>query len=322
MRVIHGREAHIPRLTRPKVTLGTFDGVHLGHQRVLERTVNWAHSTDAVAVAVTFDRRPRQTLAGVGPDHITSLRHRLLLLERLGVDLVLVLAFDRALASCEPEAFIREILLDTLGAGGVLLGHDTRFGHGGRGDLDLMQAAGHKFNFEVRAVPVVDLDGRPVSSTRVRMAITAGDLALAERLLGRQVSTLGTVVGGTGRGREVGVPTANLDLHHEVRLPEGVYATRAGFGGRWYDSVTNIGRPPSLSANGRPFLSDEIVTEAYVLDFSGDLYGKDIEVRFLRRLRPERRFDSPAALARAIADDVAAARAFHAADNVSVEPIV
>lgn len=324
MKVIHGCTDIIAPVTRPRVALGTFDGVHLGHQSVLQELVAWARAAKSEAAAVTFDRRPRDALAGLGPEHITSLQHRLLLLERQKIDRVLVLEFDNALAACEPEDFVRDILVGKLGAGGVLLGHDARFGHRGRGNLRLLVHMGKELGFEVRSVPVVEMAGRPVSSTRVRAAIKAGDLERAARLLGRPVSALGTVVRGTGRGKAIGYPTANLDLHHETRLPDGVYTTKTGIAGRWYDSVTNIGRPPRPAPGPATtgHLSDEIVTETYLLDFSGDLYGQDLEVRFLCRIRPERIFDSPEALARAIAEDVEAARACHAADTDTSKPIV
>jgi len=306
----------------PKVTLGTFDGVHLGHQRVLRRLRTWAQRTGSEAVVITFDRRPLETLRGTPPELLTSLRHRLLLIERLGIHAVLVLKFDVALAACEADEFVQRVLVRKLRLSGILLGHDTRFGRGRRGDVQLMKRLGKAHGFAVREAPVVMLDGQPVSSTRAREAVKRGDLLLASRLLGRPFSTLGTVVAGTGRGRTFGYATANLDLHHEVRLPEGVYATRTGFGGEWYDSVTNIGRPPRLLPGGPTFLSAEVVVETHILDFADDLYGRELEVRFLARLRPERRFTSVAGLRRAVARDIRAARPFHSADTDKTKPIV
>jgi riboflavin kinase/FMN adenylyltransferase len=306
----------------PKVTLGTFDGVHVGHQEVLRQLGAWAAGTSSPSVIITFDRRPREALGRSAPDHITSLRHRLLLMERFRIDAAVVLTFDAELAAWAPERFVREVILGAAGADGVLLGHDTRFGHGARGDVALLERLARRHGFEVCSVPVVMLDGAPVSSTRVRQALQAGDLDQAARLLQRPVSTLGTVVRGTGRGKGLGVPTANLDLHHEVRLPEGVYATRTGFEGRWYASVTNIGRPPSFESGGAPYLSEEVATETYLLDFREEIYGKEIEVRFLAHLREEYHFASPAALKKAIARDVAAARPYHARDTDEPEPLV
>jgi riboflavin kinase/FMN adenylyltransferase len=205
--------------------------------------------------------------------------------------------------------------VNRLKAEGVLLGHDTRFGRGGRGDFDLMRRLGAEFHFETRSVPVVELHGAPISSTRLREAIRSGDLRLAERLLGRRVSVYGTVIAGLGRGKRIGFPTINLDLHHEVHPPQGVYATRcliagspAGGVGSLRDSVTNIGRPPTLQPTGPAHLSERVIVETHVLDFSGDLYGQDIEVQFVDRIRGEEVFPSAATLAERIAEDIRKAR--------------
>ena len=163
-------------------------------------------------------------------------------------------------------------------------------------------------HFETRSVPVVELDGAPVSSTRLREAIRAGDLRLTERLLGRRLSVYGTVVPGLARGRRIGFPTINLDLHHEVRPPQGVYATRCLIGGSLRDSVTNIGPPPTLQPTGPAHLSERVIVETYILDFSGDLYGQDIELQFVDRIRAEEVFSSAEALAERIAVDVREAR--------------
>ena len=231
------------------------------------------------------------------------------MLDRLGLDVALVLPFDDRLANLEPEAFVESILAGQLRATGVLLGHDTRFGKAGRGDLRLLSELGERFGFEACSVPVVELDDRPVSSTRIRELLQAGDLRAAERLLGRCVSLFGTVVRGTGRGAEIGYATANLDLRLPALLPEGVYATWADLDGAALPSVTNIGRPPSLRPDGDTYLSDEVAVETHILDHSGDLYGREMEVRFVDFIRPEKVFDSPEALAAAIARDVEAGRA-------------
>lgn len=308
MKVVRGITTDFPLLARPKITLGTFDGVHVGHQFIFSQLLDWARETASPSVAITFDRRPRDTVERKSAEHITSLHHRLLLLEQLHLDLALVLEFDEALAACEPEDFVRSVLVERLHVGGILLGHDTRFGKHARGDIGLLRKLGEAHNFEVCSVPVVKYDGAPVSSTRVRQAITDGELQTAAKLLGRPVSAIGTVIRGTGRGLAWGYPTANLDLHHEVRLPEGVYATQAGLAGRWYNSVTNIGRPPSFQVGQSLYLTDEVIVETFLLDFSEDIYGRELEVRFIRRIRPERTFPSPCALAEAIAADVIVAR--------------
>lgn len=320
MNVFYGRIKKAASVRSPKVALGTFDGVHVGHRRVLQELLRWARATDSDAVVVTFDHKPRHVLNGRPPEQITSLKHRLILFERLGLDATLVLRFNQALASCGPEDFVRDILAKQLHISGVLLGHDTRFGHRARGDLALLRGIGDRAGFEARSVPVAELDGAPVSSTRVRRAIESGDLCMAERLLGRRVSILSTVVPGTGRGRTIGYPTANLEPQHGVRPPEGVYATLTIACSDVHESVTNIGRPPALDTSVAPSALRRVVVETHLLDFSGDLYGEDVEVRFVERLRPERAFQSAEALAEAIAADIAAARTILATARKVGEP--
>jgi len=308
MKVFHGRISEDGSVVQPKIALGTFDGVHLGHQQVLRELLTWARATGSDAVVLTFDRRPRDALAGRPSDLITSVPHRLLLFERLGMDATLVLTFDEALASREPEAFVKDVLVEQLHATGVLLGHDTQFGRERRGDMALLCRLGEELGFEACSVPVVEMDGLAISSTRVREAVEEGDLRLAERLLGRRVSVLGTVIRGTARGKRLGYPTANLDLHHEVRAPEGVYASRTLVGGIWRHSVTNVGRAPTLRSAGPAYASDAVVVETHLFDFSGDLYGKELEVEFVDLIRSEEVFTSAEALAERIARDVEQAR--------------
>lgn len=315
MKTFHGLTSAIGPFTKAKVTLGTFDGVHRGHLSVLRRLLAWARETGGDAVVVTFDRPPRAALTGkprlphgASWGQILSLDHRLMLFERLGLDTTVVLTFEPPLAALEPEEFVKDLLVDRLKAEGVLLGHDTRFGRDGRGDFELMRRLAAQFHFEARSVPVVELDGAPVSSTRLREAIRAGDLRLAERLLGRRVCVRGTVIAGLGRGRRIGFPTINLDLHHEVRPPQGVYATRCLIGGSMRDSVTNIGPAPTLQPTGPAYLSERIIVETHILDFSGDLYGQDVEVQFVDRIRAEEIFPSAESLAERIAADVREAR--------------
>lgn len=307
MKIIQGLSARPELFRHPKVTLGTFDGVHLGHQRVLRHALTWARATGSDAAVITFERKPRHVLSATPFEQITSVRHRLQLFEQIGIDAVVLMDFTPEVAALEPEAFTADWIVRRLGADGVLLGHDTRFGRGGRGDLALLQKLGRKHGFEACSSEVVEVDGAPVSSTRVREAVRAGNLVAAERMLGRRVSLLGTVVHGAGIGRGIGFPTANLDLHHEIRPPEGVYATLAIVGGRVYESATNIGRPSPLT----PGLSraETALVETFIFDYEGDLYGQDIEVQFVARLRDEQTFPDVAALTAQIARDVAQTRA-------------
>ncbi|MBM4046818.1 MAG: riboflavin biosynthesis protein RibF [Planctomycetes bacterium] len=288
----------------PVVTLGMFDGVHQGHQKVIRETVRWARRQRGESVVLTFDRHPASVLGHKPPSHITSLAHRLALFEALGVDVCVVLQFTRRFARTSAEDFIKRIIADALGAKGVLWGFDCAFGRNREGDIGLLRRFGEELGFTVRRCASVRLGRDTVSSTAIRKAIVSGELQKAERMLGRPVSVLGTVVRGAGRGHQLGFATANLDLHHEVHPPIGVYAARARIRGREFPAAVNIGRCPTFGrASALP-----ITVEVHVLDFNEPIRGLDMEVQFIRRLRGERKFRSPAALIAQMHKDVAAVR--------------
>jgi riboflavin kinase/FMN adenylyltransferase len=287
-------------LRRPALTLGVFDGVHRGHLEIFAALRRLADSIGGPAVVVTFRNHPEMVLRGEDPPFLTSLEHRLVLFERAEMDAAVLLRFDERLARLEPEPFVRDVLVGRLGARGVVLGYDQRFGRARRGGLETLQALAPELGLEVRSVSGVQHAGEPVSSTRIRAAIGAGALRDAEAMLGRPVSVLGTVVRGDGRGRRLGFPTANLDLHQEVVPPRGVYATRALLDGVTHDSLTNIGLRPTFHGGGA---GGETV-ETHLLGFPDrDLYGGTMEVFFLGKLRDERKFDSIDALVRQIGAD-------------------
>jgi riboflavin kinase/FMN adenylyltransferase len=291
------------------VAVGTFDGVHLGHAAVLAEVKAWADEIGAVPAAMAFSRPPRGVLGGeLKADLITSPEHRRRLMGRMGVELLLEREFDEELAALSAQDFATEYLLGGFGARGLVLGHDARLGRGGSAGFDAMREIGTGLGFAVRHVgPVVEC-GRTVSSSEVRAAVLAGDLATAECLLGRRVSVLGTVIPGRGRGRELGFPTVNLDLHREVRPPMGVYASRARVeDGPTLASVTNVGFRPTTQPPGEGMRPDLLV-ETHLLEGAADLYGKVVEVEFVKKLRDERRFESDAALSAQIARDVAEAK--------------
>jgi len=298
MKVIHGGK-DLPDLKWPAVTLGTFDGVHLGHQKIFQETVDWARQNDGRAVVVTFSTHPRSITTGVASEFITSLDHRLLLMERHGIDVAVVLDFDRKLAAMPAEEFVVKYFCGLIKARGIVVGFDNRFGRGGEGDPHLLQEMGRAKGFEVRVVGPVRLDGEPVSSTAIRNAICEGRLDAAAAMLGRRVSLLGTVVGGEGRGRQLGFPTANLDLHHETRPPTGLYAGETTLGDRTYKALVSIGSQPTFHAPGSP-----VVVEVYIQGYHGNLYGRDLEVVFVKKLREQQQFESAEELAQAIRKDI------------------
>ncbi len=292
---------------RPVMTLGFFDGVHLGHQRVLDLVLARAKAFKAPALVLTFENHPAEVLRGKGPPTLTSLPHRLRLFAERGVDRCLVLRFDEALARMEAEDFAREIIVGRIGARAVVLGFDSTFGRAARGNAELLASMADELGIRVESSPVVQVDGRPVSSTAVRGAVAAGDLDQAASMLGRPVEVLGTVVPGEARGRDLGFPTANLDLHHEVRPPRGVYAGDVPWKGKDHVALINIGRRPTF----HPEAGEDLV-EVHLLDFHDPLYGEELRVRFRARLRDERRFASAAELTAAIqADREAALAAIH-----------
>lgn len=274
--------------------------------------MTWARERGGEAVVLTFDRHPLGVIRGSEPPTICTLEHRLVLIGDLGVDHCVVLRFDAALAAVEPEDFVERVYVRALGARGVVMGFDSRFGHKGRGDAALLESLGRRDGFEVRVARPIQAEGGVVSSTVVRRAIVQGDLARAASMLGRSVELYGEVVTGDRRGRLLGFPTANLDLGHEARPPRGVYAATVGLDQGEYGAVVNIGRRPTFERqDGSGAMPPEDLVEVHVLDFDGDLYGRSLRVRFLERLRDERRFEGPEALVAQIRLDVATFRVRH-----------
>lgn len=302
MRVIFGRDSATGLLPCLRaVTVGMFDGVHVGHQKTISRTVERASDLGGEAAIVTFDRHPESVVVGKSPLLITSLRHRISLFEGLGTNLCLVLHFDKRLAAMSARDFLGSVLIGRLGAKVVILGENSRFGARGEGDFEFLTRVAPEYGISAECVPLVRLGDRVVSSTALREAIGAGDLEAAEAMLGRRVSLLGTVVHGDAMGGRIGFPTANLDLHHEVRPPRGVYAASVPVGGTDYPAVMNIGVRPTV---GKGLLER---VEVHLIGFTGSLRGRDLEVRMVKRLRPETRFGSMEELATQIRKDCAAA---------------
>jgi riboflavin kinase/FMN adenylyltransferase len=302
MRTIRGLESYPPDARPGAVALGAFDGIHLGHRAILGRAVTLARERGLEALACTFDPHPLEVLQpDRAPLPITTLADRLELIAETGIDTAVVVAFTRAIAALEPEAFVRDALAGTLRAREIVVGFNHRFGRGARGDARLLETLGPSLGFRTHVVAPLEVDGVPVSSSEIRAALGRGDLERAARLLGRPYALGGEVVHGAGRGRTLGFPTANVRMDLRLPLAPGVYACRARVGPAEYRAVVNAGVRPT-------FGETELAVEAHLLDFSGDLYGQRIHLTFLRRLREERRFPSVEALREQIAADVAAAR--------------
>ena len=288
------------------LTVGVFDGVHLGHQRVIEELVNWAraladgHEEQVVAPGVvTFDPAPAQVLyPETIPGLLTRTDYKLKLLDDLGIRLVFVLAFDDTLAGMSPRQFVRRVLVEKLRVEGVVIGHDWRFGSGGEGDHDEIAALGKRYGFGVRQIDPFTVDGTPVSSTLVRSRILAGDLEGASRLLGRRYGLFGPVTKGSGLGRELGFRTANIDPEDRVLPPDGIYAALVRFDADELPAALYIGTSPTVKE--RP----ERTVEVHILDYQGELYGTNLEVVILKRLRDERKFPNRERLKDQIAEDI------------------
>jgi len=309
MRHIDGVENLGGRLPFPVVTVGTFDGVHVGHQRVLHEVVSWAKAESGTAVVITFEQPPRSVLIGGSPSLVTSMPHRLVLFERLGVDVCVVLQFTRRLAATDVGDFVRTVFVEGVGARGVVMGHGAAFGRNREGDEAFLRERAAGFAFDVRSVPAVLVDGEPVSSTRVRQAVMAGDFDLATRLLGRPFSVYGTVVRGAGRGRNLGFATANLDLQQEVVPPDGVYVATAAIDDRRLPAVVSVGSSPTFTSSSRNGTSGSVV-EVHVLDFDREIYGADVEVEFVERIRAQKRFGDVDELVGQMMRDVEHAREY------------
>lgn len=304
MDILSGLEAlPEPRLRTPIVTWGVFDGVHRGHRKVLSQVLDWARADGVSSALVTFDRHPEEVLRGRKVPLVTPLGERLRLIGELGLDFCVVLNFTLEFSKTSAEDFIRDIVAGRLGAKGIVLGHDSRFGHDRAGDLGFLEQLGRDTGLEVRHSEPEIFEGKPVSSSLIREAVLGGRLDQATYLLGRPPAVYGTVVKGDRRGTKLGFPTANLELHHAVRPPGGVYAAEVPLGGKVYRAVVNIGTRPTFRENGAE------VIETHLLDYKGgDLYGRNLEVRFLGRVRDEQKFDGPDSLKRQINADIEVAR--------------
>ncbi len=289
------------------VTIGNFDGVHLGHRRILETVVEHSRDSGRPSVALTFEPHP---LAVLRPDHaprrIQTLRQKEEAIEAIGIRTLLVIPFTRDFSLMEPEEFVRGFLGERLGAAELVLGHHFAFGRGKRGDLSLLNRLGAECGFAASGVEEVLVGGEPVSSTRIRDAISAGRMQDANAMLGREYLLDGIVSKGDRVGRKIGYPTINLAPENDLVPGDGVYVTRIELSsfGRRFDCVTNIGR--------RPTVYEDFATtiETYVLDFSSDVYGEKVRLFFHERLREERTFPSMMALTEQIGHDIEATRAY------------
>ena len=286
------------------LAIGVFDGVHLGHQRVIGQAREAARAAGGTAVVLTFDPHPVRVLAPTkAPPLLTSTAHKLRLIAALGVDACLVLRFDQQLANTSPTDFIDTVARSAHSLKRICVGSRFRFGHNRSGDVALIARLGPQYGYVAEEITSVTVGDEMISSTAVRQHVLHGNLDRAQAMLGRRFSVLGTVVRGDTLGRQLGYPTANINPHNEVLPANGVYAVLVHIGQAVHPGMANIGVRPTVQAD-----ASEHRLEVHLLDFTGDLYGQDLEVEFCSKLRAEQKFDSLSALRAQLARDEHAAR--------------
>ncbi|MDQ6939804.1 MAG: bifunctional riboflavin kinase/FAD synthetase [Verrucomicrobiota bacterium] len=297
--------AELSRLRAPLfLAIGVFDGVHLGHQAVISTSATHATEAKGTPVVVTFDPHPAKVLRPQDAPHLlTATQHKIALIRDLGVEHLLVIQFDREFASTPPEAFVRQLVEHSKPLREICVGHEWSFGKNRAGNLALLQQLGAELHFDVVGIKPVTVNGTVVSSTAIRGAVEQGDFAKAAAMLGRDYSILGTVKKGAQLGRKIGFPTANLSAHSEQFPPNGVYAAEAKLDGAVLRGVANLGTRPTIESE-----KPERLLELHFFDLHRDIYDEDVEVRFLKYLRPEQKFANLDELAAQITRDVEEAK--------------
>jgi riboflavin kinase / FMN adenylyltransferase len=290
------------------VTIGTFDGVHIGHRKIIDRVVRDAATNDFESVILTFFPHPRIVLhGGDGIKLLNTLDEKKALLEQTGLQNLIVHPFDEAFANLTARDFVASVLVKQLNVAKIIIGHDHRFGKNRDAGIDDLVAFGHEFGFEVAQIPAQEIDAVSVSSTKVRKALSEGKMALANDYLGYDYFLTGTVIKGKQLGRTIGFPTANIAIAESYKLvpKNGIYIARSIIGGQTVNGMLSIGTNPTVGGH-------DLSIEIYYLDFNDDLYGKTLSVSILDFIRDEQKFDSIDALKAAISNDESVARAYFA----------
>ena len=300
-------------LSNPVLTIGNFDGVHRGHAAILEKVIERSRAVQGESVLYTFEPHPRKVLhPDRSPRLLATPAQKFEFLEKAGIDVLIVEHFDMAFAKTPPETFVRDYIYEPIKPIEVYVGYDFHFGRDREGSMRLLTETGPQLGFSVTIIPEVKVDGEDLNSTRIRSLLSEGRVEEAASLLGRPFGVRGEVVQGMRRGREIGFPTANLAPENEILPGPGVYVCEIEFltdsggvrVGDRFGAVTNVGYRPTFN-DGR-----DLVAEAHLLDFSGDLYGAQVDLRFVKQLREERKFESIEALKEQIGHDVDLARSF------------
>lgn len=285
MKVIYDISKIKGKFVKPVLAIGVFDGLHIGHRRLIAKVIRRARRIRGTSVILTFSPHPAQVLNPAARlPLLASLEERIQLIEEMGVDVCIIAHFTQRFSRVSPENFIAQYLVRKIAPVDVLIGHDFRFGKDRRGDFKLLQALAGGYHFRAYSMPAVSTNGLIVSSTRIRKLILSGDLKAAARLLGRNVSVSGKVKRGDGRGKSLGFPTANIDICPQVILPRGVYIGRVIWNKKIFRAMVNVGVRPSFSP------TNEISVEAHIFGLKQSIYGQTITVEFLKKIREERKF--------------------------------
>ncbi|MFZ2196921.1 MAG: bifunctional riboflavin kinase/FAD synthetase [Thermodesulfovibrionales bacterium] len=284
------------------ITLGNFDGLHLGHQELIRKIILRAEETGGLSMVVTFRPHPLKILAPEKcPPLISIYEEKIELLEKLGIDVLVKIPFTLDFSAMEPRDFVKNILVDLLGAKEIFVGYNYRFGKGRKGNILMLRDLGSELGFIVREVEQVSLNGEVISSTRIRQLLINGEVEHAARLLGRPYALCGIVVKGDGRGRGLGFPTANIVSRHSIIPSNGVYAVRLFVRDKYYNGIVNIGMRPTFDAKS-------MAIEVHIFDFDEDIYGEELTLYFAGKIREERKFSSAEALINQINSDINSAK--------------
>ena len=298
MEIIFGIDRIEKPFTNPIITLGNFDGIHLGHQKIFKKVIEEARQVHGESVVITFEPHPLKVLY---PEHcpplLTPFRKKMMLIEKTGIEKVLCIKFTKAFAEISPVEFVKNILVDKVKTKKIIVGYNYRFGKGKSGDVEILKNHCQRFGVEVEVMEALIIDHTIVSSSMIRELIKEGDVEKASTLLGRDYPVIGRVIEGSKRGHTLGFPTANLEISEELYPKPGVYAVAVEWKHQLFNGLANVGFNPTFNAK-------VFSLEVYILNFHREIYGDEIQVKFVKRIRDEVRFDSPSQLIDQIQKDI------------------
>jgi len=300
----------IQKFKKPVVALGVFDGVHRAHRRILRAAAQEAQRIKGTSVVLTFWPHPQNKSI------LYSLEHRLRLISEVKIDVCIVIKFNKSFARVSAEDFIKDILINKLGANYICVGKNFRFGKCAGGDYKMLRGLSRIYNYRLKVFGIIRINNQPISSTYIRRLITTGQLTNAQKLLARPVSILGTVIKGTGWGRRLGFPTANIDPHNEVIPPAGVYAVKIFYHNKKFKGITYIGGKPTFLRKKIKIKSQKLENiEVYIFNFKKNIYGENLEVQFINKIRDEKKFTNSLPLVRQIKKDITLAKMIFSLHN-------